>query len=466
MSADKGIDLRQLRQALDGIFLRFHKSYTATSLPKAFAAVGLPEVPDEGTKAKWVGAAYAALPEDQLPDVAARILLHHEVTATQRNEVQDLLWAQRPVRVEARVRREMAREIDLTDLVRQGDRFMGLLQELWPLDSGEPILDFSRGTVSYEVVEQIKQHVFRNDDWSTAELFEFLGVFDAGHARFAAFLEGMLDPTVLPDEPAQRKLVEVFQRHLRSTSVEMCEVGTEDGYPVFKVVPSAGARGRELRNLIFGSAKPDLRLIELIDGDAPQTMNRDEVIVYDRPIADDGLRWCDLQDWWQETKGLKDSSEAKDTLYKRMLSFLPPKEESPPQWWLFTAYHRLHGPTQMPQRPALLPEVWRHWDPKTMKARGGEALSGLRMDFLLLLPHGRRVVIEVDGAHHYSTDGRPDTDKYARQAAEDRKLKLRGYDVYRFGGKELSTKETALQVMRQFLTDLWHHYDLPALPDD
>ncbi|MFB7899944.1 hypothetical protein ACFC1B_26875, partial [Streptomyces xiamenensis] len=65
----------------------------------------------------------------------------------------------------------------------------------------------------------------------------------------------------------------------------------------------------------------------------------------------------------------------------------------------------------------------------------------------------------------YSTDGRPDTDKYAQQAAEDRKLKLRGYDVYRFGGKELSTEEAALQVMRQFLTDPWHHYDLPALPN-
>ncbi|AKG46282.1 hypothetical protein SXIM_48980 [Streptomyces xiamenensis] len=123
---------------------------------------------------------------------------------------------------------------------------------------------------------------------------------------------------MLPEEPAQRKLVGVFQRHLRATSAETREVGTEGGCPVFKVVPSAGVRGRELRNLILGSAKPDLRLIELIDDDAPQTMNRDEVILYDRPIGDNGLRWCDLQDWRQETKGPNDSDEAKDALYKRI----------------------------------------------------------------------------------------------------------------------------------------------------
>ncbi|MGW0982969.1 hypothetical protein ACWD33_19340 [Streptomyces xiamenensis] len=129
---------------------------------------------------------------------------------------------------------------------------------------------------------------------------------------------GWSTPKVLPEEPAQRKLVGVFQRHLRATSAETREVGTEGGCPVFKVVPSAGVRGRELRNLILGSAKPDLRLIELIDDDAPQTMNRDEVILYDRPIGDNGLRWCDLQDWRQETKGPNDSDEAKDALYKRI----------------------------------------------------------------------------------------------------------------------------------------------------
>jgi hypothetical protein len=58
----------------------------------------------------------------------------------------------------------------------------------------------------------------------------------------------------------------------------------------------------------------------------------------------------------------------------------------------------------------LLPEVWLHWDYETARERGRDALLRFRMDFLLLLPHGQRVVLEVDGSHQYaSPDGeRPD----------------------------------------------------------
>lgn len=57
--------------------------------------------------------------------------------------------------------------------------------------------------------------------------------------------------------------------------------------------------------------------------------------------------------------------------------------------------------------PALLPEIWLHWDAKTAYERGRDALLRFRMDFLRLLPHGQRVVLEVDGSHRYaSPDGR------------------------------------------------------------
>lgn len=87
----------------------------------------------------------------------------------------------------------------------------------------------------------------------------------------------------------------------------------------------------------------------------------------------------------------------------------------------------------MPGLPALLPEVWLHWDPKTVRQRGPEALLRFRMDFLLLLPGGQRVVLEVDGRQHYSTNGRPDSTKYAAGMRGDRDLKLSGYEVFRFG---------------------------------
>jgi hypothetical protein len=52
------------------------------------------------------------------------------------------------------------------------------------------------------------------------------------------------------------------------------------------------------------------------------------------------------------------------------------------------------------------------------------------MDFLLLLPHGQRVVLEVDGSRYYtSPDGLPDPAKYVESMREDRELKLSGYEV-------------------------------------
>jgi hypothetical protein len=54
------------------------------------------------------------------------------------------------------------------------------------------------------------------------------------------------------------------------------------------------------------------------------------------------------------------------------------------------------------------------------------------------------VVIECDGVQHYADDQvlanqrrYANPRRYAEMVAEDRALRLRGYEVYRFGGYEL-----------------------------
>ncbi|MGW1327958.1 hypothetical protein ACWD64_36165 [Streptomyces antibioticus] len=169
-----------------------------------------------------------------------------------------------------------------------------------------------------------------------------------------------------------------------------------------------------------------------------------------------GLRWRDLHSWWQDTHGFNSESDAGEDLYQRLLRSLP--GNSPGQKNLFTAYRTA--------RPfcaddlALLPEVWLHWDPKTVEERGPEALLRSRMDFLLLLPFGQRVVLEVDGVQHYTRDdGRtPDTAKYADMVAADRDLKLRGYEVCRFGHDELKRPEDAKKLLLQFIPDMFSRF--------
>jgi very-short-patch-repair endonuclease len=77
------------------------------------------------------------------------------------------------------------------------------------------------------------------------------------------------------------------------------------------------------------------------------------------------------------------------------------------------------------------------------------------MDFLLLVSNRGRIVIEVDGRQHYSDDeGRASPDRYAEMVKEDRSLRLAGYEVYRFGAKELMGGEASRSLVRQFFTSL------------
>ncbi len=141
----------------------------------------------------------------------------------------------------------------------------------------------------------------------------------------------------------------------------------------------------------------------------------------------------------------------------RLGRYLP--GNSPPQRNLFDLCHEIHGPA-VHGLSALLPEVWLHWDPKTVRARGAQALLNFRMDFLLLLPHGRRIVLEVDGMHHYTTQGRPDSAKYAANMRGDRDLKLAGYEVFRFGAHELRDRDHVRALLQQFFHDLFRQFDV------
>ena len=88
------------------------------------------------------------------------------------------------------------------------------------------------------------------------------------------------------------------------------------------------------------------------------------------------------------------------------------------------------------------------------------------MDFLLLLPHGQRVVLEVDGSQHFTgPSGRPDAAKYADSMRGDRDLKLSGYEVFRFGATELLDREHAHAMVQQFFVDLFRRFHVTPSTD-
>lgn len=433
---------------------------THATIDGALARLGLPKATSGSTKRELVNASLDAALEDQLPEVAERVLAQLRPEPIMRNRIQEALWSLTETpHVDKRARREIAKALDIEDLLHNRDRFMGLLDSLWILDTdpfGEH-LGRSNG-----LRQQIDQHVVRTPgDWSVEDLFEQLGAFDASGPRFATFLEGLVSADVVPDEPAQRHLVDTINTQLRTIGFELGEVDVSDGYPVFSLISTQTAKNKRPKNLIFASStKPDIRFRDAINNDIEIVDNADDVLVYDRPIGPDGVRWRDLQAWWKHTHDIDDDNHAKSTLYKRLRNSLPPN--SPPQDLLFVLYHEIFA-ASVQDLPALLPEVWLHWDPKTVKQRGVDALLRFRMDFLLLLPQNVRVVIEVDGMQHYATDGRPDPAEYAENMRGDRELKLSGYEVFRFGATELQPEEraNARATLQGFFTSLFRRYEVP-----
>ncbi|CAL9624038.1 hypothetical protein SUDANB121_05914 (plasmid) [Nocardiopsis dassonvillei] len=218
-----------------------------------------------------------------------------------------------------------------------------------------------------------------------------------------------------------------------------------------------GLRG-ELRNLIFAAQyKPEIVWRDVTAGTIEITKNKQHCLLYDRPVSAQGLTWGELLDWWKHQDGnyaLPEES-LRTTLRNRLLRSL---NKSEPERLMLDFYWRLSLNKGFDTSPALLPQVYLHFDPLTQQQRiqraEGQVLPRQRMDFLLLAPSGRRYVLELDGKHHYSRDGVPAPDLYAEMVREDRRIRLQGYEVYRFGGAEFSNAKAAEAMLGEFFREL------------
>ncbi|MFE3788186.1 AbiJ-related protein [Streptomyces goshikiensis] len=172
-------DRSTLRRLVGDVAARLGSNTHAT-LNEAFAKVGMPPNSDEGTKSERVERSFAQVPDSDLHTVAQHLLANGYANTAQRHEIEDVLWAEAcPPGIPSRTRRELARSLDLADLVRSESRFMAMLSRFWVLaDEMSPLMDAFFGTPGPSLKRDIEQHVFRNPgDWSTEDLFENLGAF-------------------------------------------------------------------------------------------------------------------------------------------------------------------------------------------------------------------------------------------------------------------------------------------------
>lgn len=230
--------------------------------------------------------------------------------------------------------------------------------------------------------------------------------------------------------------------------------------PIMQQYALGGVEG-EAKNLIFAAhgPKPEIVLADAVNNRIEVVANGEYCLIFDWPIPRNGLMWRDLVAWWQHRflpAGGEDI-EVERNLYKRLASSLG----SEPEKIVFETYFATIRPIFKDKNPpALVPQVYLHYDPYTIKQLGGQGrLKRQRMDFLLLLPNRQRVVIEIDGKQHYSRDGKADPALYAEMVSEDRQLRLLGYEVYRFGGSEFAF-EAGRDVVNAFFIQLFQRHGL------
>jgi very-short-patch-repair endonuclease len=304
-----------------------------------------------------------------------------------------------------------------------------VVEGYFPLSS--PLDDFL-GSGGKSLRDQITQHMDRNPgDWSVEYLFGEIGAFDCSRARFGALLEQAVHPLSRSGDD-QTKAVAALNAVLARDGYELAQEGEISGHPLFRFQSLArGVSGRP-KNLIFASRgpKPEIGFADAINNDIVILSGEESCLIYDRMIGASGLLWSELVSWWSEVTPGADAAKLGARLQESLASNAERK--------LFATYFKAYRSTLDEVLPALLPQVYLHYDPAVVKSlRHRLPLPRQRMDFLMLLPRRQRIVIEVDGKHHFSENDLPSLKVYADMVSADRELRLAGYEVYRFGANEL-----------------------------
>jgi very-short-patch-repair endonuclease len=295
--------------------------------------------------------------------------------------------------------------------------------------------------------EGVYQHMILNPDWTYKEFFGLVESFTLSERRFRSILEEVVHPEVRTDND-QKRFVDAINPILLRDGFELAPAEQISGHPIYRIFKKGGVSGH-FKNLIFAAngPKPQIILADAINNDIQIVRNQEFCLIYDRPIGLDGLSWSELVQWWAEAVSPNDPERS---LYQRLAESLT----SRPEKRLFRLYFEILRECYKDRLPAIIPQVYLHYDPYTIRHQpNGSSLVRQRMDFLLLLRHRQRVVIEIDGKQHYANGDVASPERYAAMVAEDRNLRLLGYEVYRFGGYELM-QDNPREIVEPFLNRL------------
>jgi very-short-patch-repair endonuclease len=309
--------------------------------------------------------------------------------------------------------------------------------------------------------DDIHQHMIRNHDWDESDLYsQYFALPKDSDMRFFEFIKNYLHPLTRKNQEEIDNAVKIIDKYLINDNFKLQITDTISNYPFYEIKPIIlGVKG-EIKNIIFASsgAKPEIILKDAINNEIEIVKNQDICLIYDEKINDSqGLTWNMLVDWWKrKNPTINDLVELKKSLYVRLEESIA---SNTAEKIFFRTYYKHFKNILGDKLPALIPQVYLHYDPKTIKELANtKRLVRQRMDFLLLLSNKFRIVLEIDGKQHYtkSIDSElVSPEKYAEMVKEDRRLKLSGYEIYRFGGYEFFEGANNVSSQEKMIIDFF-----------
>ncbi|WP_426749929.1 hypothetical protein [Myxococcus sp. Y35] len=271
---------------------------------------------------------------------------------------------------------------------------------------------------------------------TTHDLVEW-GFYSWPDRRLFIALEAIVHPTA-NKHTQQEELAQTISRIIQQDGYTLQSGEPISGHPTYQIHElTQGVQGKP-KNIIFASngRKPLLGFSDAINNDIVVLEHESSCLIYSEPLGSDSLTWATLAQWWARENKLATKEEGAKRLSARLIESI---KSSPGQLLLYKTYLKTFRPLLDEMLPALIPEVYHVYDPKTAKERSGRPIfNNQRMDFLILLSHSKRIVIEIDGMQHYSfKNGQANPCAYTNTLQGDRELRLRGYEVYRFSHHEI-----------------------------
>ena len=322
------------------------------------------------------------------------------------------------------------------------------------------------------IINDISRHMDRFPDWEFNYLFDtVLNLLNVSDEEFIYFCEQYVNPIFKRrrrneyDEwiDITQECIDAINQGLSDTGLSLQPIGQVAGIKKYKVLPINQRAQEPIKNIIFAAKyKPDIVLDEALANDI-KVVNDNGALIYDQGIPDNGISWEMLVNWY-EILGMGNTERQMSQLFYDCLGSEPERMF----YKAYISYLNAHGK----QIPALIPQVYMYYDPKTKAQREWQIFEHQKMDFMMIIRPSQRVIFEIDGYQHYAEDEVvPGTQykhyasptRYAEMMKAHREMILAGYDIYRFGGKELwvndhTSEDIIIRNISLFFDKLFEKY--------